>query len=78
MRDMGGGADMSKTTNEIVKLTLDELVKRFAIQNEKEYELLKNGKTYIDSAFDVIDENSRIKIANALMEYLIYKRNGGK
>ena len=69
---------MSKTTNEIVKLTLDELVKRFAIQNEKEYELLKNGKTYIDSAFDVIDENSRIKIENALMEFLIYNRIGGK
>ena len=69
---------MKKTTNELVELTLDELVKRFAIQNEKEYELLKNGKAYIDSALDVIDENSKKKIANALMEYLIYKRNGGK
>ena len=69
---------MKKTTNELVELTFDELVKRFAIQNEKEYELLKNGKAYIDSALDVIDENSRKKIANALMEYLIYKRNGGK
>ena len=69
---------MKKTTNELVELTLDELVKKFAIQNEKEYELLKNGKAYIDSALDVIDENSRKKIANALMEYLIYKRNGGK
>lgn len=69
---------MNNTTNELVELTLDELVKRFDIQNEKEYELLKNGKAYIDSALDVIDENSRIKIANALMEYLIYKRNGGK
>lgn len=69
---------MNNTTNELVELTLDELVKRFDIQNEKEYELLKNGKAYIDSALDVINENSRIKIANALMEYLIYKRNGGK
>ena len=69
---------MNNTTNELVELTLDELVKRFSIQNEKEYELLKNGKAYIDSALDAIDENSRIKIANALMEYLLYKRNGGK
>ena len=69
---------MNNVNNQAVELTLDELVKRFAIQNEKEYELLKNGKAYIDSAFDVIDEDSKIKIANALMEYLIYKRNGGK
>ena len=69
---------MNNVNNEAVELTLDELVKRFAIQNEKEYELLKNGKSYIDSALDVIDEDSKIKIANALMEYLIYKRNGGK
>lgn len=69
---------MNNVNNEAVELTLDELVKRFAIQNEKEYELLKNGKAYIDSALDVIDEYSKIKIANALMEYLIYKRNGGK
>lgn len=69
---------MNNVNNEAVELTLDELVKRFAIQNEKEYELLKNGKAYIDSALDVIDEDSKIKIVNALMEYLIYKRNGGK
>ena len=69
---------MDNVNNEAVELTLDELVKRFAIQNEKEYELLKNGKAYIDSALDVIDEDSKIKIVNVLMEYLIYKRDGGK
>ena len=69
---------MNNITNKLVQLTLDELVEKYCVKDEKEYKLLKNGKDYIDSALDVIDENSRIKIANALMEYLMYKKKGGK
>lgn len=68
---------MDEENNKIVELILDQLIRKYDIQSEKEYELLKNGKKYIDSAFNVTDEESKIKIANVLMEYLLYKRNGG-
>ena len=69
---------MNETYVELFEVTLDQLIKKYHIQNAKEYELLKNGKNYIDSAIEVTDENARVRIGSALIEYLLYKMNGGK
>ena len=69
---------MNETYDELFEVTLDQLIKKYNIRNDKEYELLKNGKKYIDSAAEVTDENARIRIGSALIEYLLYKMNGGK
>ncbi len=69
---------MNETYDELVEVTLDQLMKKYSIRNDKECELLKNGKKCIDSAVEVTDENARIRIGSALIEYLLYKMNGGK
>ncbi len=69
---------MNNIYNELLELTLDDLIKKYNIQDENEYELLKNGKSYIDSALKITDDKTRMKLGSALIEYLLYKMNGGK
>lgn len=69
---------MNNIYNELLELTLDDLIKKYNIQDENEYELLKNGKAYIDSALKITDDKARMKLGSALIEYLLYKMNGGK
>ncbi len=69
---------MNNIYNELLELTLDDLIKKYNIQDENEYELLKNGKAYIDSALKITDDKTRMKLGSALIEYLLYKMNGGK
>ena len=69
---------MNNIYNELLELTLDDLIKKYNIQDENEYELLKNGKAYIDSALKITDDTARMKLGSALIEYLLYKMNGGK
>ena len=69
---------MKSTTNELLELTLEDLIKKYGIQNEEEYDLLKNGKAYIDSALRITDDKVKMRLGSALIEYLLYKLNGGK
>lgn len=69
---------MNNIYNELLELTLDDLIKKYNIQDKNEYELLKNGKAYIDSALKITDDKTRMKLGSALIEYLLYKMNGGK
>lgn len=64
--------------NTIQELTLDELVKNYKIIDEKEYDVLKEGKHFIDSALEMKDEKSNVRVGSALIEYMLYKMNGGK
>ena len=69
---------MNNIYNELLELTFDDLIKKYNIQDKNEYELLKNGKAYIDSALKITDDKTRMKLGSALIEYLLYKMNGGK
>lgn len=69
---------MNNIHNELLELTLDDLIKKYNIQDKNEYALLKNGKAYIDSALKITDDKTRMKLGSALIEYLLYKMNGGK
>lgn len=64
--------------NNIIELTVEELIKKYNIKNVEEIETLKNGKDFIDKAGTIQSEESRCRICSALIEYLLYKMNGGK
>lgn len=69
---------MQNQYNELIELTIDDLIKKYGIQNKDEYDLLKNGKAYIDSALKITNDKTKMKLGSALIEYLLYKMNGGK
>lgn len=52
---------MNNIYNELLELTLDDLIKKYNIQDKNEYELLKNGKAYIDNALKITDDKTRMK-----------------
>lgn len=63
---------------EIIELTLEELIKKYDIQNKEEIDTLKSGKEFIDNTGTIKNENSRYRVCSALIEYLLYKMNGGE
>ena len=64
--------------NDLIELTLEELIKKYNIVNSDEIETIKNGKDFIDKAVTLKNDNSRYRVGSALIEYLLYKMNGGK
>ena len=63
---------------EIIKLTIEELIKKYNIQNKEDIETLKSGKEFLDNDVTIKNEESRYRVCSALIEYLLYKMNGGK
>lgn len=69
---------MNNGTNYFLTLTLEELVKKYNIKNNDEFELLKSGKEFLDNSFKMRSNESNVRVGSALIEYLLYKMNGGR
>ncbi len=65
--------------NKIIhSITLDALLSKYCVANNDDIELLKSGIDFLDNSFKPRSNESSCKVGSALIEYLLYKMNGGK
>ena len=62
----------------VFELSLNTLLTKYGIVNNEDVELLKSGIDFLDNSFKPRSNESSCKVGSALIEYLLYKMNGGK
>ena len=78
---MLGGNSMNNSSNNVQKIltmTLEDLILKYGVKTNDEYQLLKSGKEFLDNSFKFRSQECNMRVGSALIEYLLYKMNGGK
>lgn len=68
---------VNEEVKQLNEITIDELLKKYHINEDVDVKVLKEGIKFLDDAWNVTNQDSKNKLFMSLMEYAFYKMNGG-